>query len=63
MAGKKEPSIFWSIFKIIFACLLFTAVVSGYFIAGANTLSAKMASGTSAYLSADIIRDGEKGKN
>ena len=63
MAEKGDkPSIFWTILKIIFACLLLTAVMSGYFVAGANTLSGKMANATHAYLSADMLLEGEKGK-
>ena len=63
MAAKKEEvSIFWSILKMIFACLLLTAVVSGYFVAGASTLSGKMVNATHAYLSADMLLDGAKDK-
>ena len=62
MAEKKEQSIWWSIFKIIFACFLLVSAMNGYFLKGAASLSEKAIAATHHYLSADIIKGSEKGK-
>lgn len=62
MAEKKEISIWWTILKIIFACLLLAAVMNGYFMAGAKSLADKAIGGTHAFLSADMLKDGANGK-
>ena len=62
MAEKKQASIWWTIFKIIFACLLLVAVMNGYFMAGAKSLADKAIGGTHALLSAEMLKDGAKGK-
>ncbi len=61
MAEKKQTSIWWTILKIIFACLLLVAVMNGYFMAGAKSLADKAVGGTHAILSADMLKDGSKG--
>ena len=61
MAAKKEASIWWTIFKVIFACLLLCAVMNGYFMAGAKTLADKAVGGVHALLSADMLKEGAKG--
>jgi len=62
MAGKKEASIWITILKVIFSCLLLVAVMNGYFMAGAKSLSDKVICGGQAILSADILKDGASGK-
>ncbi len=60
MAEKKEVSFWWTLFKVIFSCLLLCSVMNGYFMAGAKTLSDKAVGGVHALLSADMLRDGSK---
>lgn len=60
MADKKETSFWWTLFKIIFAFVLLGAVMNGYFVAGAKSLSEKAIGGVHAYLSADLLKDGAK---
>ena len=55
---KKEASIWWTILKVIFACLLLAAVMNGYFMAGAKSLADKAIGGTHALLSADMLKEG-----
>jgi len=62
MAEKKEASIWWTIFKMIFAFVLLGAVMNGYFLAGAKSLSGKAAGGVHALLSADMLKDGTASK-
>ncbi len=62
MAEKKKASIWLTILKIIFACLLLAAVMNGYFMAGAKTLSDKAIGATHALLSAEMLKDGAEGK-
>ncbi len=62
MAEKKKQSSIWlTVLKVIFACLLFAAVLNGYFMAGAKSLADKAIGGTHALLSADMLKDGSKG--
>ncbi|MBP3615284.1 MAG: hypothetical protein J6J27_00080 [Alphaproteobacteria bacterium] len=59
---KKEASIWWTILKVIFACLLLAAVMNGYFMAGAKSLADKAIGGTHALLSADMLKEGASKK-
>lgn len=60
MAASKEPSIWWTLFKVIFAVVLLGAVMNGYFFAGAKSLADKAVGGVHALLSADMLKDGAK---
>ena len=62
MAEKKEKSIWLTVAKIIFSCLLLVSVMNGYFIAGAKSLSENMIGGTVAFLSAKSLVGADEGK-
>ena len=62
MAEKKKTSIWLTILKVIFACLLLAAVVNGYFMAGAKTIADRAVGATHALLSAEMLKDGAEGK-
>ena len=62
MAEKKKANFWWMLFKVIFAFVLLGAVMNGYFLAGAKTLSEKAVGGVHALLGADMLKDGAEKK-